>query len=86
MASIEINLNEYNALRQRIEELEKENIQLKHTVNEEMPILQDKVDDLEELIEGVSLTDRLLGWGQILKLASGIVTNKQDEEIVVETK
>ena len=66
MARIEINLNEYNGLKQRIKTLENSLTDLTKeldSLNQKM----NEMDDLMEDLENETLTNRLFHWKKILK-------------------
>lgn len=68
MASIEINLETYNNLRNKIKELEVQNTELRKS-NQQQDIIISDLKETIEIVKGANWFDRVFGWKQIKKIA-----------------
>lgn len=79
MATIEINLEVYNNLLERIKELEVENVSLKRDIKKKDIIIEDLEEDLD-IVEEANFFDRVFKWGQILELIERTNSSETESE------
>lgn len=79
MARIEISMEEYDALKGRINELEKKNI----AITRENEAVKDKLDKVEALVFDlgeVSLIDRIFAWKEYIKELTNLFPQDNGQE------
>lgn len=79
MARIEISMEEYDALKGRINELEKKNI----AITRENEAVKDKLDKVEALVFDlgeVSLIDRIFSWKEYIKELTNLFPQDNGQE------
>lgn len=79
MARIEISMEEYDALKGRINELEKKNI----AITRESETIKDKLDKVEALVLDlgeVSLIDRIFAWKEYIKELTNLFPQDNGQE------
>lgn len=69
MARIEISLDEYNALKDRIVELEKNIAKQDKTIEEQSSYIDELEETMEFILHGTTWLDRVFKWKTIIDIA-----------------
>lgn len=69
MARIEISLDEYNALKERIVELEKNIAKQDKTIEEQSSYIDTLKETIEFILHETTWLDRIFNWKTIIKIA-----------------
>ena len=69
MARIEINLDEYNALKERITDLEKNISEQDKIIEEKSSYINELEETMEFVLHGTTWLDRIFNWKTIINIA-----------------